>query len=399
MAEARVRGLVKLMEAVRRRTAGGISPGEAAELEREIARQVAAVERLCARQGITPAALPAPSRQAWEYLRAFRANPVCGAVGKNRKQRLTGLATACRSFLNQLTEADSDALFSRFLEESAAWIARARARLAAAGAAAADLPEAQQRLLARLEYYTRPEAAHSIRDNAGLFRMALRAEWPAGFLRPPRPLLYWEPGGSRLWKLDPGHGAGILRCSDIFLIDPRGQAPLVLARSVCAAARGRRQGGRALVEWARGGVVDAFRREIEAAVVPDREAARGQHHDLHELFRRLNERFFGGALTPGPLSWGARRAHCRTGIYDPATGGIRLSPVLDGPGVPGYVVEFVLYHEMLHLVQDGEGRLGPGRRIHTAAFRRQERRYPHWREAEDFLTRLAQRDGIPPAGR
>lgn len=398
MAEVRIRGLVKLMEAVRHRTAEGLSPGEAAELEREIARQVAAVERLCARQGITPAELPAPSRQAWEYLCAFRANPVCGAAGKNRKQRLSGLATACRSFLNQLTEADSDALFSRFLEESVAWSARARARLAGAGATAADLPEAQQRLLARLEYYTRPGAARRIRDNAGSFREALRAEWPTGFLRPPRPLLYWEPGGSRLWKLERGQGAGVLRCNDIFLIDPRGQAPLVLARSVCAAARGRRQGGKALVEWARGEAVDVFRKEIEAAVVPDREAARGRQYDLYELFHRLNERFFGGALTPGPLSWGVRRAHSRTGIYDPATGGIRLSPVLDGPGVPGYVVEFVLYHEMLHLVQDGEGRLGPGRRIHTAAFRTLERRYPRWREAEDYLTRLAQRGGHPPAG-
>lgn len=397
MAEARIRGLVKLMQVVRRQAAAGLSPEAAAALERDVARQLEAVERLCVRQGVSPEELPAPSRDAWEFLRSFRANPVSGQLPQGKKSSLTGLATSCRSLLNQLAEADSAPLLSRFLDEAAAWLARAR--LATAEGAPAALPEAQQRLLARLEQYTRPGMAARMRDNAACFRAALIADWPTGFLRPPRPLVYWEPGGSRLWKLDHRHGVGVLRCNDIFLIDAAGRAPLVLARSVCAAARGRRQGGKALLDWARGPEVDAFRREIEAAVVPDREAARGRQYDLHELFTRLNGRFFGGTLVPGPLAWGARRACSRTGIYDPATGGIRLSPVLDGPEVPEYVVEYVLYHEMLHLVQDGEGRLGPGRRIHTAAFRRQEHRYPRWREAEDFLTRLAQRGGIPPAER
>jgi hypothetical protein len=189
MAEARIRGLVKLMQVVRRQAAAGLSPEAAVALERDVARQLEAVERLCVRQGVSPEELPAPSRDAWEFLRSFRATPISGQLPQGKKSSLTGLAASCRSFLNQLAEADSASLMTRFLDEAAAWLARARTRLAAAEGTPAALPEAQQRLLARLEQYARPGMAARMRDNAACFRTALIADWPTGFLRPPRPLV------------------------------------------------------------------------------------------------------------------------------------------------------------------------------------------------------------------
>ena len=95
--------------------------------------------------------------------------------------------------------------------------------------------------------------------------------------------------------------------------------------------------------------MSAFQQQVEAGVSRDSGASRGVMYDLEEMFQEINGRFFKGVLSPCRLEWGRQRAHNRTGLYDPAARCIRISPVLDDPSVPSYVVEFVLYHEMLHL--------------------------------------------------
>jgi len=111
----------------------------------------------------------------------------------------------------------------------------------------------------------------------------------------------------------------------------------------------------------------------------------GRAHDLANVYRRLNERFFAGKLQV-PLSWGrgggrARRGGLTFGSYDPVLGLIRIHPVLDRPEVPLYFLESVVYHEMLHHklggVPDRAGRTV----YHTRAFRQAEARYPWHREA------------------
>jgi hypothetical protein len=111
----------------------------------------------------------------------------------------------------------------------------------------------------------------------------------------------------------------------------------------------------------------------------------GRAHDLGGIFRRLNDRFFGGKLEV-PLTWGrgvgrARRGGLTFGSYDPVLGLIRIHPVLDRPEVPFFFVESVVYHEMLHHrlggVPDKAGRTV----YHTRAFRQAEGRYPWHREA------------------
>jgi hypothetical protein len=111
----------------------------------------------------------------------------------------------------------------------------------------------------------------------------------------------------------------------------------------------------------------------------------GRVHDLCAVYRRLNERFFGGALEV-PITWGrgggrARRSGLTFGSYDPVLGLVRIHPVLDRREVPLYFLESVVYHEMLHHhlggVPDAMGRTV----YHTRAFREAEARYPWHRHA------------------
>jgi predicted metal-dependent hydrolase len=114
----------------------------------------------------------------------------------------------------------------------------------------------------------------------------------------------------------------------------------------------------------------------------------GAHYDLHPLFDRLNRRYFDGALRRPRIGWSRRAWRSQLGCFDPALGQIVLSSRLDDPRVPAYVVEYILFHEMLH-VKHPARRASCGLRAHSAQFRRAERRYPHFEKAQRFLRRFS----------
>jgi hypothetical protein len=104
----------------------------------------------------------------------------------------------------------------------------------------------------------------------------------------------------------------------------------------------------------------------------------GAHHDLAELFSRLNSEYFGGRLGCA-ITWGRRSprraARTRTlGSYCSDTGIITINTALDRKAVPRYYVGFVVYHEMLHAGL-GHERVNGRRRIHSPEFRHRERLY------------------------
>ena len=114
---------------------------------------------------------------------------------------------------------------------------------------------------------------------------------------------------------------------------------------------------------------------------------RGDAHDLEELFDRLNERFFDAALRKPALGWSPQPSRRRMGHYDPAHEAIVVNRALDRPSVPRLAVEFVLYHEMLHVKHPAETCTGRYR-VHTEAFRADECRFPRSAEAKRMLAAL-----------
>src|SRR2546427_200609 len=74
--------------------------------------------------------------------------------------------------------------------------------------------------------------------------------------------------------------------------------------------------------------------------------ARGRHVDLELLFDRLNNEYFVGSLLKPQLSWSARKSRHVLGRYDATHNVIFVSRVFDVPGIPMYVVSYVLFHEM-----------------------------------------------------
>lgn len=116
-------------------------------------------------------------------------------------------------------------------------------------------------------------------------------------------------------------------------------------------------------------------------------SARGVIYDLDEIFDDLNQRFFHGLMGRPQLTWSRTRARNRLGHYDPAHNTIVISRLFDRPQVPRYAVDYILFHEMLHLKHPVRVR-GGRRCVHSTEFLAEEKEFPHWREAQRFLKHL-----------
>jgi predicted metal-dependent hydrolase len=117
------------------------------------------------------------------------------------------------------------------------------------------------------------------------------------------------------------------------------------------------------------------------------ESAQGRTYNLENIFDDLNVRFFYGLLARPRITWSRDHARNRLGHYDPAHNAIVVSRAFDHPRVPFYAVEYIVYHEMLHLKHPVKLR-GSRRCVHSAEFQAEEKLFPHWEKAKAFLKRL-----------
>lgn len=109
----------------------------------------------------------------------------------------------------------------------------------------------------------------------------------------------------------------------------------------------------------------------------------GGDQELARRARRLADRYVDG-VRAGVVRWSGRMTR-RHGSCTPGHGTIRVSRVL--ATYPEYVLDYVLVHELAHLVVSG----------HTDDFRNIVDRYPQAERARGFLEGVAQaRAPLPP---
>ncbi|WGP12547.1 M48 family metallopeptidase [Streptomyces sp. SH5] len=109
---------------------------------------------------------------------------------------------------------------------------------------------------------------------------------------------------------------------------------------------------------------------------------------LEERAVRLSAQYFDGRARPASVRW-VTNQNTRWGSCTPAEGSIRLSHRLQG--MPEYVVDYVLLHELAHLLVPGHG----------PDFWRLLEAYPRTERARGFLEGVVAAEGLPrlPAAR
>ncbi|RRA47107.1 M48 family metallopeptidase [Acidipila sp. EB88] len=115
--------------------------------------------------------------------------------------------------------------------------------------------------------------------------------------------------------------------------------------------------------------------------------AKGQYWDLDEVFESLNTSFFFGLLGRPVLTWSEHNARRLLGHYDAAHNTIMVSRVFDRADVPRFAIEYLMYHEMLHLKHPVTVRRGR-RCVHPRAFQEEEELFPQIDAARAYLKTL-----------
>jgi predicted metal-dependent hydrolase len=112
---------------------------------------------------------------------------------------------------------------------------------------------------------------------------------------------------------------------------------------------------------------------------------------LHRRAGDLSDRYLDGRARPVSVRWVDNQS-TRWGSCTPSDGSIRLSTRLQG--MPPWVIDYVLVHELAHLIETG----------HTSAFWRWVDRFPRAERARGFLEGVAAAGQLgivvesPPAG-
>ena len=111
---------------------------------------------------------------------------------------------------------------------------------------------------------------------------------------------------------------------------------------------------------------------------------KGKKFNVSDIFNRVNAEYFNGTISSS-ITWSTRSpkrsvAKRTLGSYSQETDLIRINPVLDSAGVPGYFLEFVVYHEMLHADLNNEP-ASNRRTVHSLEFKKREKLFRHYDRA------------------
>ncbi len=124
----------------------------------------------------------------------------------------------------------------------------------------------------------------------------------------------------------------------------------------------------------------AEEREWVATMVARLERSEQRSRPSDEALARraetLSQRYLEGLARPSTVRWVANQQH-RWGSCTPDDRSIRLSDRLQG--MPGWVIDYVLLHELAHLLERG----------HTKTFWRMVERFPKAERARGFLEGVA----------
>jgi predicted metal-dependent hydrolase len=115
--------------------------------------------------------------------------------------------------------------------------------------------------------------------------------------------------------------------------------------------------------------------------------SKGRWQNLDRNFDRLNAEYFEGKLERPRLAWSATRSRRILGRYDATHHTVFISLLFDSALVPDFVLDYILYHELLHIRHPSRAR--DCRFVnHTPEFRADERKFKSYKNATEWLRKI-----------
>jgi hypothetical protein len=389
-----IRGLVKAAQKAKDRLKAGIKPQDASAFQEFIATSVESVESLCADANIKPSSLSMRSRQAYYFLKSIdlqnlplvciSSNPVLPKTIGIKK-----IKTQQRAILNQICKISNSAILNcqdiqalaRIIHQI---IGDIEQNCALAEATPANLTNSSRQVYAWLKFLSFGNNLEShLRTTQRLIQIASRVcQNDCQEIENLSIDLTNIAGLYRARRLDNDVSLticeGFLNASDHIL------EALVRDSLLCKT----KETTTIIRDFAYTEEYSSVLLELDLIVEVVTENPTGKYYDLNRSFNKINNQFFGGSLDKPRLSWSHIPTYRQFGHYEPARDRVVISLTLDDGRIPEFVVEFVLYHELLHKYH-GAKFVNGRHLVHTLEFRQDERKFPYHKEAEAWLSKLA----------
>lgn len=110
----------------------------------------------------------------------------------------------------------------------------------------------------------------------------------------------------------------------------------------------------------------------------------GKYHNLNRSFTYVNKTYFQHGLEKPNLSWSPNPSRHQLGYHDAHLNLVVVSRWLDRKHVPSFLVDYIMYHELLHIVVPPQ-RVNGKRIVHSKEFKRREQQFKHYEEALRWL--------------
>jgi len=392
----RITGVVRLANRVRQELSEPLSPPQRERLKDRVAAELRQIESILTQHRAKEAELPQPSQRALQFLRQINweqisvttedAPPPSASVGM--RLSFPWMAAFMESAFGRLSQPLSgDDLES--LRQSIEKMSRQVETTTRRHEDRAVLSESARVGRAWLAFVAEPE---NLRAYADAVRRAASIFTPlAAEARCALPLhVHFRPM-SGMYK---------------FRSSPRGvtvslPTPMIAFDETQFAALGRlmfsrdRKQRKVVVSAMLGEGYQTLRADLESRGGLT-EQPRGAFHDLGQAFDRVNEQFFNGKMPRPRLIWSRSFTGRKFGHYDYLRDAVMVTSSLDRPDVPPFVVEYLMYHELLHKKHGTRWKNGRGY-AHTPAFQAEERRFPRYHEADAIINRIARGETVDSA--
>ena len=387
----KIKGLVRAFNHTRSQLQTGLKPEEVESFRLRVKTLVQNVEEICRQHGSKPDHLPTPSRMAYAFLKELDLDHLPVTRPGEKVEALTGLkiknvvkigevlAERCWQRFNLLnTSPDERDQLKREIDHHVAAIERVCQQQAATPSA---MEGPSKQIYCWLKFL-------SGEGNLALHLEALqraKSAVEAQGLRPASPIHLHLTGLGALWRKRQYQSATLLKVNEAFLGADQNVWRALIHNAVSERDPER---DRLIREYAESDEFSELLFEIEAFASPTSLSTQGRAHNLEESFDRVNGSYFAGQMPRPNLVWNRTLTTRKFGHYQPARDTLMVSITLDTPRVPAYVIDFVMYHELLHK-KHGVRAVNGRRRVHSAVFRADEQRFAHYDEATGYINRLA----------
>ena len=389
----RIKGLVRGFNDIRAQLQAGIRPDQEEQFRGHVRALTAGVEEICAAHGTTIESLPSPTRRAYSFLKDLDTRdlpPPSGARTTTAvpRLRIANVVKGAGMFSKRMwddlpglfeSKCDRDGLASEMLD----FVSGIEEVCSQSGTMPDSLEAPSRRAYGWLKFLL-------TEDNLLLHLAALNRGQSAVLRLNPRPdrVELYLANMNSIWRRRSRGELALLKVNEGFLhADDRVWQGLINS----ALKKHDGKGGGIVDEYTDSEEFSGVLYEIES-FTEMRSTSPGHAHNLDESFDRVNTAYFAGNLAKPRLRWNRVLTARTFGHFNFSRNTMMLSVSLDDPAVPESVVDYVMYHELLH--KKHGVKLVNGRRLaHTSAFRKDEQSFKGYDDATSRLNALAKKHG------